>query len=84
MTSATSCTLRVVKRVQQKATKYQSHQVRHILQTGLTGTEKIGKLLDVIPTRGPDAFDRFCEALLACAHAHVAEYLKTLEGTVTS
>ena len=54
------------------------------MQTGLTGTEKIGKLLDVIPTRGPDAFDRFCEALLACDHAHVAEYLKTLEGTVTS
>ena len=50
-------------------------------QIGMTTSEKIGRLLDVIPTRGPDAFDRFCEALLACDHAHVAEYLKTLEGT---
>ena len=34
----------------------------------------------MLPTRGPDAFEHFCDALLETGHAHVAEYLKTHEG----
>jgi hypothetical protein len=41
---------------------------------------QIGRLLDLLPARGPAAFDNFCEALLECDHSHVAEYLKTHEG----
>lgn len=41
---------------------------------------QIGQLLDLLPARGPTAFDNFCEALLESDHSHVAEYLKSLEG----
>ena len=42
--------------------------------------EKMARLLDLLPARGPVAFDGFCEALLESDHSHVAEYLKQLEG----
>ena len=51
-----------------------------LFQSYSTTSERIAKFLDMLPARGPDAFDQFCEVLLECDHTHVAEYLKTLEG----
>ena len=45
-----------------------------------TVNEQNATLLDMLPSRGPSAFDLFCESLLECDHAHVADCLKTLEG----
>ena len=52
----------------------------YYLQTFRTINDQIGQLLDLLPYRGPDAFEHFCDALLECDHPHVAEYLKTHEG----
>ena len=54
-----------------------------VLQACRTTTDQLGKLLDYIPARGPNAFDRFCETLLECDHSHVAEFLKSVEGRYT-
>ena len=43
-------------------------------------SEQIGKMLDLLPARGPQAFDLFIETLLECDHPHVADYMKTMEG----
>ena len=40
----------------------------------------IAHLLDLLPTRGPEAYDDFCDALLEGDHHHVAEKLKQDEG----
>ncbi len=45
-----------------------------------TNSQRVAHLLDILPARGPDAFDIFCDILLEFDHQHVAEYLITLEG----
>ena len=38
-------------------------------------SKKISKLLDILPMRGPKAFDIFCDALIEHFHDHVANKL---------
>lgn len=46
-----------------------------------TRNQQVSAFLNVLPARGPSAFDEFCDTLLECDHAHVAEYIKTVEGS---
>ena len=52
-----------------------------ILQEQRVQSRMIARLLDVLPSRGPDAYDDLCEALLESDHSHVADKLKQEEGT---
>ena len=47
------------------------------------GKRKIYKLLEILPTRGPDCFAKFLHVLDDCNHEHVAEYIRDMEkGTI--
>ena len=50
------------------------------LQEQRVQSRMIACLLDVLPSRGPDAYDDLCEALLESDHSHVADKLKQEEG----
>ncbi len=52
----------------------------HFTQIERVNVKMIARLLDLLPTRGPDAYGHFCVALLVGDHHHVAEKLKQEEG----
>ena len=49
----------------------------HIFLKVLPGThDRIYKLLEILPTRGPGCFGKFIEVLIECDHKYVAEHLQ--------
>lgn len=51
-----------------------------VLQEGNTRSEQTSAFIQLLPKRGPTAFQKFIDVLARTDQGHVADYLKKTEG----